>query len=406
MLPFSAEDEVGISRSPINNPFTPGYGDARVWVSRPEQTAVARGMVGRAVVGALQAPRIIEQERGYGKTSWLASVADQAPDWADRPIVVRAAAVAGEPFLPQFVARIVGAAQVAAPGAAFADGVVRALSRVRALRLSGVLEIEADPADRRDLPPSIAVERALTELGRAARDDGDRPIVLLLDEAQAIDRQSRRAVFAAMQAALTTADDVDGRVLPYAVLIAGLPGTRAAFKRHGVTFGERSRELPFGRLDDESVRATLLRFDEFNDLRVRFAPDAIGRLVEACGGHPHLFQLIGEGAWAASPDGRLVTTSDVDAGLRACEPERAAIIEARLADLTDPQLGWARAAATLDDDERTLTATCRVYRGDPTATAADCGSLADRLFAKGVVRRSHDGRRILFDLAGMRDHLA
>lgn len=39
------------------------------------------------------------------------------------------------------------------------------------------------------------------------------------------------------------------------------------------------------------------------------------------------------------------------------------------------------------------------------ATAAQCGSLADRLLDQGVVRRSPEGKRIEFALAGMRDFL-
>ena len=76
-----------------------------------------------------------------------------------------------------------------------------------------------------------------------------------------------------------------------------------------------------------------------------------------------------------------------------------------LSGLTEAQLGWLAAAADLDDHERTLTAICRRYRGNPKATAADCGSLGSALLAAGVVRQSSDGRRILFALRGMREHL-
>lgn len=89
----------------------------------------------------------------------------------------------------------------------------------------------------------------------------------------------------------------------------------------------------------EAVRSTLLRFDQYNDEGVRFAPAAIDALIDACGGHPHLFQLVGEGAWDASPDEHRITTDDVDVGVTTSVPERAAIVSARLADLTDPS--WA-----------------------------------------------------------------
>ena len=61
-----------VVRPPENNPFEPGFGDARVWVPRVPQTSTARSMILRAVTGSRQAPRLIEQERGYGKTTLLA----------------------------------------------------------------------------------------------------------------------------------------------------------------------------------------------------------------------------------------------------------------------------------------------------------------------------------------------
>lgn len=394
-------------RTSDNNPFEPGFGDARVWVPRVPQTSTARSMIRRAVTGSRQAPRLIEQERGYGKTSLLAAVTDHAREEADRPVLVRLAAVEGEPFTVAFAYRLAQAArELAGPAEAAAGAVVDALARIRQVRLAGVLDLRVGPEGAGgDAPPSIALEEALLALGRAARRDGDRPVVILVDEAQAIDRQSRRAVFNALQTAINTTDD-HGRVLPFAVLLAGLPGTRAAFKRHQVTFGERCRDLPLERLEDEAVRETLWRFEDFNDLGIRFAADAIEAMVGAAGGHPHVFQLVGEGAWNATPDGDRITTGDVAVGLEASRKERAAIVAARLSGLTDTQLNWLTAAATIDDEHRTLTAVCRRFRDSPDATAAHCGSIAAALFDKGLIRRSDDGRRVAFALAGMREHLA
>jgi type II secretory pathway predicted ATPase ExeA len=390
-------------RSAANNPFNPGFGDADVWVERPEQLGVVRSMVERAVTGAKQAPRLIEQERGYGKTTLLAAVQDYVHDWAPGAVVVRVAAVDGEPFTTLFVSRLVAALRSSSAAAELVGAVTGALSRIRQVRLAGVLDVALDDGGV-DQPASIALVEALESLGEAARADGDRPVVLLLDEAQVIDPQSLRAVFTALQEVINRPDG-SGRVLPFAVLLAGLPGLRSRFKQHKVTFGERCRDLDLDRLDDEAIRATLLRFEQFNDQGVRFAPDAIERLIEECDGHPHVFQLIGEGAWDATPDAEVVTVADVEAGLASSRRERSRIAAARLSGLTEAQLGWLTAAAGLDDDERTLTAICRRYRGNPEATAADCGSLGSALMAAGLVRRSTDGRRILFALRGMREHL-
>jgi type II secretory pathway predicted ATPase ExeA len=390
-------------RSAANNPFNPGFGDADVWVERPEQLAVIRSMVERAVAGAKQAPRLIEQERGYGKTTLLAAVEDYVHDWAPGAVVVRVAAVDGEPFTTLFVSRLVSALRDASTAAELVGAVTDALSRIKQVRLAGVLDVALDGSGV-DQPASIALVDALERLGEAARADGDRPVVLLLDEAHVIDPQSLRAVFTALQEVINRPDG-SGRVLPFAVLLAGLPGLRSRFKQHKVTFGERCRDLELDRLEDEAIRAALLRFEQFNEQGVRFAPDAIERLIEECDGHPHVFQLIGEGAWDATSDTDVITVADVEAGLSSSRRERSRIAAARISGLTEAQMNWLAAAAELDDDERTLTAICRGYRGNPKATAADCGSLGSALLAAGVVRPSADGRRILFALRGMREHL-
>jgi type II secretory pathway predicted ATPase ExeA len=390
-------------RSAANNPFNPGFGDADVWVERPEQLAVIRSMVERAVAGAKQAPRLIEQERGYGKTTLLAAVEDYVHDWAPGAVVVRVAAVDGEPFTTLFVSRLVSALRDASTAAELLGTVTEALSRIKQVRLAGVLDVALDDSGV-DQPASIALVDALERLGESARADGNRPVVVLLDEAHVIDPQSLRAVFTALQEVINRPDG-SGRVLPFAVLLAGLPGLRSRFKQHKVTFGERCRDLELDRLEDEAIRAALLRFEQFNEQGVRFAPDAIERLIEECDGHPHVFQLIGEGAWDATSDADVITVADVDAGLSSSRRERSRIAAARISGLTEAQMSWLAAAAELDDDERTLTAICRGYRGNPKATAADCGSLGSALLAAGVVRPSADGRRILFALRGMREHL-
>ncbi|MEE8600883.1 ATP-binding protein [Euzebya tangerina] len=390
-------------RTATNNPFTPGFGDAAVWVPRTRQVAAVRAMVSRARTGARQAPRLIEQERGFGKTSLLAAVEDLASDWEDDAVVIRVTAVEGEPFMTALAHRLSqGLRQVEGTVGAALVQVSSWLGRVREIRLAGVLEVDVD--ETAEMPASLALGRALQELGAAARADGDRPVVLLIDEAQAIDAPSRRAVFTALQEVINTLD-ATGRVLPFAVVLAGLPGTRAAFKRHRVTFGERCRDLPLESLEDEAIRDTLLRFDTFNTEGVTFAGDGIEEMIEATGGHPHVFQLVGEGAWNHREDGQHITAEDVRAGVAQSQRELAMIAQARLNGLTESQLGWLRAMAGIAEGERTLTSICRAFRGRDSATASDCGSIADALLTKGVIRRADDGSGVVFALRSIEDHL-
>ena len=391
-------------RTEENNPFTPGFGDATVWVPRTRQVAAVRAMVERARTGARQAPRLIEQERGFGKTSLLSAIEDLAPDWAPGTVVVRVTAVEGEPFLAAFAHRLAnGLRDVEGTLGAAVSGINQWLGRVREIRLAGVVEVDLEQTT--EMPASIAVAGALEELGAAARADGDRPVVLLIDEAQAIDAASRRAVFTALQEVINRMDE-SGRVLPIATVLAGLPGTRAAFKRHRVTFGERCRDLPLESLEDEAIRETLLRFPEFNDQQVAFARDGVQELIEASGGHPHVFQLVGEGAWNHRPDAVSISADDVAAGAQAARRELAMIAQARLDGLTEAQLRWLRAMAASPSDARTLTTICRAYRGRGSATASDCGSIADALLNKGVIRRADDNSGVVFALRSIEEHLA
>ncbi|CAN5292897.1 ATP-binding protein [soil metagenome] len=388
-------------RNAVNNPFTPGFGDAGVWVDRTAELAVVEAMVRRAALGTRQAPRLIEQERGYGKTSLLSAVADAAAGWVPGTVVVRVTAVEGEAFLAAFALRLTqAAATLDGTGERLAVRIAQTLASVRQIRIAGVLDVTMDH-EGKDMPASIALGRALTDLAARARTAGV-TVAFLIDEAQAIDAESRRAVFTAVQE--TERPDTDGLLPPFAWLLAGLPGTRGKFKAHRVTFGERCRDLPLVGLDSEAVRATLLRFGEFNDAGVAFAPDAIEALIDACSGHPHVFQLIGEGAWDATADTRTITVDDVAAGVGSSAAERLRIAAARLDGLDSGETGWARAMAGLASDDRTLTKICRAYRADPAATAAQCGSTADRLLRKGIIRRS--GGDLVFALPGIEELLA
>ena len=385
-----------MQRSPVNNPFTPGFGDADVWVDRVPQLAVVEAMVRRAERGARQAPRLVEHERGYGKTSFLGAVADHAQTWAGGTVIARTTAVQGESFLSTFAVALRDASEMLdGVRGSLTSRLTSALASIRQVRLAGILDVTVQPTGE-DMPPSMALRTALEDLATAAR-NAERPVVFLMDEAQAIDAESLRAVFTALQH-VDQADE-HGRVPPLAVLLAGLPGTRGQFKTHKVTFGERCRDLPLGPLDPESVRDTLLRFEEFNESGVAFAPDAVELMIEACGGHPHVFQLIGEGAWDASPDGSAISTGDVAEGLERSRAERARIAQARLTGLASQELQWVRAMASLPAGQRTLTQICRAHRDDPSATAAQCGSTANALLSKGVVRQN--GGTIAFALSGM-----
>jgi hypothetical protein len=79
---------------------------------------------------------------------------------------------------------------------------------------------------------------------------------------------------------------------------------------------------------------------------------------------------------------------------------------ARLEGLTDEQVAYLIAAASLPDALRTPTAVCRAWKNDPTVNAAACGGMHQRLVDDHqVIRRGPDGR-IRFALPDMAAYLA
>lgn len=244
----------------------------------------------------------------------------------------------------------------------------------------------------------------LTGAGELAREAGV-ALLLLLDEAQNIDRQSMGALFHAFQEAQSTtttvAHESGARMrqhLPLAIYVAGLPGLTAALRAAGTTFGERARHVELGLLTDNDVAEALRDFAATRGVGVD--ADASDRFVELVGGYPYFLHVVGSRVWVAG-DTRVITVDDVAAGWESARTTIEVFHEERLNDLTDIQRRYLTAAASLPLDERTSGNIAAAL----DATTESVGSTQQALIdTHGLLRRAGRGK-VAFTLPGMDRHL-
>lgn len=395
-------------RRPADNPFQPGWGKPTVWAGRELLvTEFTDVVLPRIADGVKEVPRLIQDERGMGKTALLEALAAEARD--RECLLVSLTAVRGEDFTRAFAAALTDAAEAASLVERLDARRAAALRRLAGVNVAGMGVKLAAPAD--DDVASRILTDALVDLGRLAR-DRSRQLVVLVDEVQNVGAAHLAAVFTALQRAQEHTEDrvhpAGGTIrygLPIAVWLAGLPGALANFRKAHVTFGERCELVPLGPLDDREVREVLAAFGRFNPDGVIFDADAIERFVTAAAGYPYTFQLLGKAAWDAG-DGPVITDAEVAAAARRIEASMRQRYAARLEGLTDEQVAYLIAAAGIPADQRTPTAVCRAWKGNPDATASQCGGMHQRLVDDHqVIRRTADGQ-IRFALPGMAAYLA
>ena len=393
-------------RTPGDNPFTPGYGIIpAVFAGRQAEFADFEGVVLRRVAqGTYEPARMLTGDRGMGKTALLKQFemeATEAGHW-----VVRISAVRGDAALPDVVEALVGTLSDHDVAVQFSREAKQALKRVAGLTVgpTGVTVMDARPkrgtADRwhKDLT------RILTDAGRLAREAGV-ALLLLLDEAQNIDKQAMGALFHAFQESQSTTvterHPSGARLrhhLPLAVYVAGLPGLTALLRAAGTTFGERARHISLPPLTDNDVAEALHAFAESRGVAVD--ADASDRFCELVGGYPYFLHVVGSQVWVAG-EGDVITVEHVETGWQQALPTIELFYEERLRDLTDNQRRYLVAAADLDVDERTSGAVAERLDASTESLGSTQQALID---THGLLRRAGRGR-IAFTLPGMDRHL-
>ena len=160
---------------------------------------------------------------------------------------------------------------------------------------------------REEPPPSL--EKLLAARAK------QKPLVVLLDEAHTLDIELGRLLMSASQS-------VRGQELPFLLVLAGTPGLREHLHTMGVSFWNRARSLPIGRLADEAAAEAIRKPLAAESIEI--SKDALARILDETDGYPYFLQLWGEAVWTlvsgASGDYRRFTRAEVSAARRKVEP--------------------------------------------------------------------------------------
>lgn len=393
-------------RTAGDNPFTPGYGIIpAVFAGRQAEFADFEGVVLRRVAqGTYEPARMLTGDRGMGKTALLKQFEMEATETGHW--VVRVSAVRGDAALPDVVEALVDMLSDRDVAVKLPREAKQALKRVAGLTVgpTGVTVTDVRPkrgtSDRWHKDLTVI----LTEAGRLAREAGV-ALLILLDEAQNVDKAAMGALFHAFQESQSTTvterHPTGARIrqhLPLAVYVAGLPGLTALLRAAGTTFGERARHVSLPPLSDNDVVEALRAFAETRGVAVD--ADACDRFCALVGGYPYFLHVVGSQVWVAG-DGPVITAEDVDAGWMMASPTIEMFYEERLRDLTDNQRRYLVAAAGLDENERTSGAVAEALGVSTESLGSTQQALID---THGLLRRSGRGR-IAFTLPGMDRHL-
>ncbi len=249
------------------NPFRPGRGVAPPVLAGREVELGRAGQHLDWLANGVMPPQdvLFYGPRGNGKTALLGELADRAKRLDLRVERFPVGALADRDALTEELQERAG---------------------VRRDRLSG-LQVAGTGATAALVPPTRNTDSLLTGWLKAA----PRPLVVLLDEAQAISIEAGRLFFDAVQSAKA------GRS-PFLLILAGTPDTPRRLREAG-THNERGFDaIPVGRLDRTASMAALEEPAAAAGLRM--TPEAAEALADEARDYPYFVQLLGSAAWTAA----------------------------------------------------------------------------------------------------------
>jgi len=389
-----------------------------VWAGRQAELADFTALLApRRLAGIYERGRLVTGEPGIGKSVLVGRVARTAAadgHWVAPNIRV----AAGEDPLARLAEGVRGLVSTLDLAARVEQAVAGLLGRVEELTLPVVGGgVRLRPAARTGAPHR-EIFRLLTELGRLAWRER-RLLVIRVDEVQHLRGPALSQLLTILGDVLNeevVERDAAGLErawkLPVAVYLSGLPEFAVRASEARTTFARRFKPLELEPLEEVDLRQALAPFatdgwpvlTDDGPAAVHLEPTALDLLVERSLGSPYLFQLVGDASWNAGT-GRVVTRAEVERGHLATRREIRAYASLRLADLTERQIAYLRAAASLPAEERRAGAVAAAM-GETSETLAPTARALDE--RHGVIRRSSG--RVSFRSAALeallRDELA
>ena len=227
-------------------------------------------------------------------------------------------------------------------------------------------------------------------------------LILLLDEAQGLDRKIGCALLNAAQRV--------GRSAPFLLVLAGSPNLRSHLSTMGVSFWDRSRKFRIGRLDERAAAEAIGKPLEAEDMAI--TEEALEHIVRESEGYPFFVQLWGEAVWrrAAAESAERVTAEDVRACQAGFDEQRDAFHRDRCGELERLRLLQpARAVAEAFESRPVITdfeLEDAIRRGSGEAAGHDEVAAAETEFRHlGFVWRAQPRPVCEPGLPGLMDHL-
>ena len=118
---------------------------------------------------------------------------------------------------------------------------------------------------------------------------GERPLVVLVDEAHTLDPVVGQALLNASQSA--------SGVAPFLLVLAGTPGLETRLHAMSATFWDRAEQLAIGLLDQAASAAALTRPFGAESPSVTFEEAALRQVLNDSQCYPYFLQLFGSALW-------------------------------------------------------------------------------------------------------------
>lgn len=197
----------------------------------------------------------------------------------------------------------------------------------------------------------------------------DRPILVLVDELQAIREDTLGAI-------TSVANERAGSAHPLVLVTAELPNRLDL--EHLTYFRDRAQQITVSHLDMEATRSALTA--PAKQFGVSWDRDALDLIARASTGYPYAIQVYGHAAWEAAEPGDRITMAAAQAGKRRGYQTMSRLYESRWETLTPRLQQYMGALAHISPQGRPVpTASVPEALADvPSGRSRDLATLRDR----------------------------